>query len=131
MEEENNSDLEVYQGMTAGEVMDTYIVGVGVENRMPIVYRKCIIIFLKMILGDKIEVYQEANLYRRLQKPSFQYQFVSVVGALMLTLQYIEAYEMLEKVQQAVDKLANSVHLKGRDFWEVLPFKPRKLETKD
>lgn len=125
MEKEGVSLLYGYLGMTDIEVMDTYIVGVGVKNEWPVIERQSVIIFLKLVLGENVEISQEALLYKMLGKPHFQFKFVEVIGALMLTLEIVEAYEMLEKLQQNIDKLANSVHLKKYDFFDVLPFKPR------
>lgn len=125
--EKNGYDFRDYEGMTPQEVIDTYIVGVGTNERMLIPERQIIIIFLKMVLGDVVTPLQKAQVCKGLGKLGFQRNFVLVVGSLMLILQHIEAYEILGQIQKTINEVSIHVSVWEKKFWRTLPIKPNNL----
>ena len=123
-------DLKIYQGMTANDIRDTYILSITRTENLQALDKKCILNILKMAQGEKLHSWELDNIYTKLLKPTFQHKFVSIIGAYTLALKSIEAYEILEKTQKAIDLIAENIHLKDCDFWEKLPFEPRKFDPK-
>ena len=113
-----------YEGMTPEEIMNTYIVGVGSRDYTPVTERQTIIIFLKMVLGDTLDNWQKAQMYKGLGKFAFQRNFCLVVGSLILVLQHVEAYELLVQVQQTINDVSQHKSLRELNFWYSLPIKP-------
>ena len=124
---ESEYDFRDYEGMTPEEIMNTYIVGVGSRDYTPIPERQTIIIFLKMVLGDPLDNWQKAQMYKGLSKFAFQHNFCLVVGSLILVLQHVEAYELLIQVQKTINEVSQHKILRELNFWYSLPIKPDHL----
>lgn len=127
---DNNNDFQEYDGMTPNEVMNTFIVGVGTHKDFTVPQKQAIIIFLKMILNEPVEPCYIIRVYEALERKEFQQIFVLVIGALILALQHIEAYELLAHVKKIINKISSHKLLRYKDFWGELPIVPDHLRTK-
>lgn len=129
-QEDKDYDFRHYENMPPEEVVNTYIVGIGVKEDMTIQARQMIIIFLMKLLGESITELQEANLVRMLGRKSFQKSFVLIIGSLMLVLEHVEAYELLAKLQAVINEMAAHETLKNNPVWACMPVKPDHLKQK-
>lgn len=123
----NDYDFADYEGMSPAEVLDTYVVGIGVKEDLQIHERQALIIFIKMVLNEELNGWQIAILYKSLGYVKFQRIFVLVIGSLQLVLLHIEAYKLLAQIQNTINKMASHKTLSDRLFWDNLPIKPKQV----
>lgn len=124
MSQQKEYDFKDYEGKTPKDVLVIYAMGLQ-RKRIPDIDKKCLFVFLKMVNGEETETIDEMNLIRRLYKPHFQRNFVLTAGSLMLVLKHIEAYEVLNRIQNIIDSLIDSSTLINFRFWDSLLLKPK------